>query len=248
MEAKRQGGKNDHVVIVTSEAEGAKVKKIRIKRWVVVCISVCFCVIVGAVLGYFINEERIRMKANAKIETYKSEVDNLTGLLEEERASKESLRLEYQHQIDELNNKLTILSDTVNQNVVEIEELTMELEAYGHPSLLPLTGSATIEVPEGEQPKCVFNATDGALIIATAKGIVSEVVEEAEAGYRITIDHGNGYVTVYYNDGEPKVKYGDEVRQGATLFVVETINAQLIYQIAIDGVFVNPMDIMQISG
>jgi len=32
------------------------------------------------------------------------------------------------------------------------------------------------------------------------------------------------------------------------LYIVEAINTELIYQIAVDGVFVNPLDIIQISG
>ena len=68
MEPKKQGGNNDHVVIVTSGAEGASVKKFRIKRWVVVTVVICVCVLIGAVIGYFINEERIWQTANAKID------------------------------------------------------------------------------------------------------------------------------------------------------------------------------------
>ena len=52
---------------------------------------------------------------------------------------------------------------------------------------------------------CTFHATDGALIVATASGVVSELVEDPELGYKIVIDHGNEYVTVYYNKGEPAV-------------------------------------------
>lgn len=252
MEAKRQSGKNDHVVIVTSEAEGAKVKKIRIKRWNVVVAVFVLCVLIGVILGYFFNEGRIRMNANEKINAYKKEAEELALTLEEERTIYESgiaeLTQEYDKEIADLNNKLTILSDTVNLYTAEVQQLTDELSRYTKPTLLPLTGSATIEVPDEEEPKCVFYATDGALIIATANGVVSELVEDSELGYRVVIEHEDGYQTVYYNAGEPKVKLGDEVRQGATIFVIETINSKLVYQIMVNGVFENPMDIMQISG
>lgn len=248
MEAKRQSGKNDHVVIVTSEAEGAKVKKIRIKRWNVVVAVIILCVLIGGILGYFFNEGRIRMNANEKINEHKKEVEALTATLEEERALTEAMKQEYENEIAALNDKLTILSETVNLNVAEIQNLTEALDRYTSPILLPLTGSATIEVPNEEEPKCVFYAADGALIIAAANGVVSELTEDSELGYKVVIEHEDGYRTVYFNAGEPKVKVGDEVRQGATLFVVETINSKLIYQIEINGVYVNPMDVMQISG
>lgn len=248
MEPKKQGGNNDHVVIVTSGAEGASVKKFRIKRWVVVTAVIFICVIIGAVIGYFINEERIWQTANEKIDTYKKEVEILTTTIETERAATTSLKAEYENQIAGLNNKLTILSETINQNVAEIEVLEANLASYETPTLLPLTGSASIEVSEDLGPMCIFHATDGALIVATASGVVSELIEDSELGYKIVIDHGNGYVTVYYNKGEPTVKVGDNIRQGATLFIVEAINTELIYQIAVDGVYVNPLDIMEISG
>lgn len=248
MDAKKQSGKNDHVVIVTSEAEGAKVKRIRIKRWNVVLAVIIVCVLVGVVLGYFFNEARIRMNANEKINAAKKEAEELAATLEEERAAAETMKQEYESQIAGLNDKLAILSNTINMDVEEINKLTEELERYKRPTLLPLTGSATIEVLTEEEPKCVFNATDGALIVAAANGVVTELVEDAELGYRVVIEHEDGYRTIYYNAGDPKVKVGDEVRQGTTLFVVETINAKLVYQIEADGSFVNPMEIMQISG
>ena len=89
MEPKKQGENNDHVVILTSGAEGASVKKFRIKRWVVVAVVVLVCVIVGAVIGYFINEERIWQNANDRIDTYKKEVEILTSTLETERSEAE---------------------------------------------------------------------------------------------------------------------------------------------------------------
>lgn len=248
MEPKKQGGNNDHVVIVTSGAEGASVKKFRIKRWVVVTVVICVCVLIGAVIGYFINEERIWQTANAKIDAYKKEVELLKSAVEEEKTAAETLKAEYENEIAGLNNKLTILSETINQNVTEMEELETKLASYETPTLLPLSGSASIEVSEELGPMCTFHATDGALIVATASGVVSELVEDPELGYKIVIDHGNEYVTVYYNKGEPAVNVGDNIRQGATLFIVEAINTELIYQIAVNGVYVNPLDIMQISG
>lgn len=248
MEPKKQGGNHDHVVIVTSEAEGASVKKFRVKRWVVVTAVICVCVLIGAVIGYFINEERIWMVANAKIDAYKQEVDSLNATIEAERSAAETLKAEYESEIAGLNSKLTILSETVNQNVEEIAVLEEKLASYETPTLLPITGSASIEVSEELGPMCSFYATDGALVVATASGVVTELIEDADLGHKIVIDHGNGYVTVYYNKGEPTVNVGDQIRQGATLFIVEAINTELIYQIAVDGAYVNPLDIIQISG
>lgn len=255
MESKKQNAKGDHVVIVTSEAEGASVKKYKIKRSVITALTIVVCILIGAFLGYIIYEERIWATANGKIDAYKDIVADMEAQLADEKAATEAAVAEqanikkgYENEIAVLNEKLTIMSDTVNQKVKEVEELTAVVDSYSNPTLLPLTGAATIEMAEGLEPMCIFHASDGALVVATAGGIVTELVEDAEYGYRMVVDHGNGYMTIYQNQGEPKVKAGDEIRQGVTLFIIEATNTKLAYQVVKDGVYVNPMDVMQISG
>lgn len=255
MESKKQNVKGDHVLIVTSETEGASVKKYKIKRGVITALIIAVCILIGAFLGYIIYEERIWANANGKIDAYKDIVAGLEAELaaaneeiEAAVAEQGNIRRSHENEIAILNEKLMIMSDTVNQKVREVEELAAQLDSYSNPTLLPLTGAATIEMAEGLEPMCIFQASDGALVVATAGGVVTELVEDAEFGYRIVVDHGNGYITIYQNQGDPKVKAGDEIRQGVTLFVVEATNTKLAYQVVKDGVYVNPMDVMQISG
>ena len=76
MDLKNQ--KNDHVVIVTSVAEDASVKKFRFKPWMVWTAVAAVCVIIGALLGYIAYEEQIwnnaNQKMNNKIEEYEAEI------------------------------------------------------------------------------------------------------------------------------------------------------------------------------
>lgn len=254
MDLKKQGTKKDHVVIVTSEAEGASVKKFKVKGWVINCAVICACILIGGMSGYIIYEERIWEAANAKIDTYKDMVAELENRLAEANAQTEEAAIQqeeliksYENDIAVLNDKMTILSETINAKSAEVEELTAQKESLYSPTLLPLTGSATIEITDDEEPACIFYATEGALVVATANGTITELVEETE-GYRMVIDHGNGYVTIYRNQGTPKVKAGDEVRQGATLFIVGEQNTKLTYQIVKDDIYMDPMEVMQISG
>ncbi len=255
MDSKKQNAKGDHVVIVTSEADGASVKKFKVKRWVSTCAIIVVCILVGAILGYMYYEERIWAAANGKMDAYKDIIAGLETQLADAQADteaavaeQESIKKDYESRLTELNDKLTIMSDTVNAKVEEVNALTAQVDAYVTPALLPLTGAATIENSQEMDPACVFYAADGALVVATASGKVTELVEDAEYGYRLLIDHGNGYMTIYYNQGEPKIKAGDEVRQGATLFIVEAANSKLIYRVVKDEVYIDPMNIMQISG
>ena len=235
MELKNQ--KNDHVVILTSDAEDASVKKFRLKPWMVWTAVILVCVIIGALLGYIAYEERIWNAANQKIEECKKE-------LEEKNAENDSLRME----IEGLNSKITVLSDTITQMKATETELTAQITKFATPTLLPITGSATIrEVTEGD-PMSVFTASEGAVVVSTASGVVQEVGEDADFGYRVVIDHGNGYTSIYRYQSNPLVAIGDSVAQGGTLYAIDEEDTELGYQITKDGAYLAPADMMEIKG
>lgn len=246
MEPKNQ--MNDHVVIVTSDAEDAKVKKYRIKPRALWTAIALVCMIVGALLGFVAYEQEIwntaNRKMNQRIEEYKEEV----AALEKAKADLEKANAGFHSDIEELNSKITILSDTINQMKVTEEELTARIEKFSTPTLVPITGSATIEeVTEGE-PISIFKAAEGAVIVSAASGKVAEVGQDTDYGYRVVVDHGNGYMTIYRNQGEPMVATGDSVAQGGTLFVISKKNTKLGYQITKDGVYLKPAEVMEIKG
>lgn len=235
MELKNQ--KNDHVVILTSDAEDASVKKYRFKPWMVWTVVILVCVIIGALLGYIAYEERIWEAANQKIEEYKTQLD-------ESKSENEALRME----IEGLNSKITVLSDTITQMKAIETDLTARLDKIATPTMLPITGSATIrEVTEGD-PMSVFMAAEGAVVVATAGGVVLEIGEDTEFGHRVVIDHGNGYVTIYRYQSDPLVATGDSVAQGGTLYVINEEDTELGYQIMKDEVYVAPSAMMEIMG
>ena len=64
----------------------------------------------------------------------------------------------------------------------------------------------------------------------------------------MTIEHDNGYESIYQNNGNVLVKVGDTIMQGAALFVVTADNATLKYSIKENGQLINPMDVVEISG
>lgn len=255
MESKKHKRKTNHVVIVTSDAADASVKQFRISPWVVWLVVAVVCILIGAGLGYLMYEDQIWSMANDKIDVYKQQIQDLEKQLtakDDEMAAKQdefaAQCKDYEKQLEDLNEKLVIMGDTVKQRGEEADELKAKQEALYNPVLLPLTGGASIEeIGEGE-PMCLFTASKGALVVATACGTVTEIIEEPEYGYKVTVDHGNGYMTIYRNQAEPKVKQGDSVMQGATIYVVGEENLKLGYQIISDGTYINPMEMMHIEG
>ncbi len=241
MKSKRHKRKNSHVVLITSDAVDAGLAQFRIRPWILQTIIVVFCVLIGAVIGYafYETDDRINQAALDASEILQLESQNME--LSERNATLES-------QVSAQEEKIQILSDTVNQKVQNEMELSERLEKQSNPTEFPLNGSATMEeVTEGD-PMCVFTASSGTMVVATANGTVTAVTDDPEFGHNVWVDHGNGYVTIYRNQGEVRVKQGEAVTQGTTIFLIEDENNKLGYQMMKDGNYIDPMDMLMISG
>ena len=248
MEPKKQKQKKNHVVIVTSDADDAKVKQFQIRPWLLWLMIITLCLVIGVGFGYLLYEDQIWEAANQKIAGHQEKVTEMElQLLNQQNEAAEEAK-KYEEVIDGLEEELELLKSTVNLQKVEAEELKAGLDKMYNPTLLPLTGGATIEVISEGEPMCTFSATEGALVVAAASGTVKEIVEDQEQGYMVAIDHGNGSVTIYRNAEVPKVKQGDVVTQGMTIYVIGGDNLKLGYQIKKDDVYINPMDIIEIEG
>ena len=240
MGRRRHKRKNSHVVIVTSDAVDASTKQFRIRPWIVEFFVIILCVVIGTVIGYVIFLQDAKGKDSEKGQTVVQQLQTIEALEDENAALR--------NQIAELNDTVQILSDTVTQKTERESFLAQQLELQSTPTEFPLTGSATFEeVPEGD-PMCVFTATAGAMVVATASGTISAVNDDGEYGHNVWVDHGNGYVTIYRNQGEVKVKQGETVRQGSTLFLINEENNRLGYQMMKDGAYIDPMEMLAISG
>ncbi len=248
MEPNKQKHKKNHVFIVTSDAADAKVNQFQVRPWLLWLMVVTICVVIGAGFGYLLYQDQMKEAADKRIDEYKKVAENLEAQLNDQKAKMEEEAKAFEQQIQGLEQEKEILSTTVQLSKAELEELTSRIEELYHPCLLPLTGAATIEEIADEDPKCIFHAGEGALVVTTASGTVTEIIQIPEEGYKVTIDHGNGYMSIYKNTEEPKVKQGEDVMQGATIFVVDRTSLKLEYQILKDGVLMNPMDIMEIDG
>lgn len=248
MQGKKHKRKTNHVVIVTSDAVDADAKQFRFSpvfTWIVVVIA---CIVLGAVIGYFVFEKSIwddaleRNQSQAKaIETLTRERDKLQTDLKEQ---KEALETE----IENLKDRVKILSDTVQMKDEREAELTAILEKQSTPTEFPLTGSASMEIPDSEEPVCLFVASEGTYVIAAANGTVTSIEQDEENGCKITVDHGNGYVSIYMNKSSAMVTEGVEITQGTKLFQIGKKNKEFKYQIMKDNRLINPVDMLSISG
>jgi septal ring factor EnvC (AmiA/AmiB activator) len=199
------------------------------------------CILLGALLGILIFESR--------------QVILITEEMSDSRAECTAVKEQYDALLLEnegLKEQVQVLSDTINKHTAEADAAALEESESRIPTAFPVTGS----VREGEPPEedsaltmaVYYEADAAAVVVATAKGEVISVRQNAYNYYEIQIDHGNGYVSVYTNLGYPLLTEGTKVLKGTPLFMIDEENTLLKYQISKDGGLINVYDVMHVEG
>ena len=238
MTKKKHKRKVSRVLIFTSDAVDAREKQLKLRPWLCNLLLLVFCVVVGSVIGYFMNETKVWTQVQ---DVFTNQNETITNLQKENK--------ELSLQIESLNEKIAVLSDTVNKQTQDANALREQLDEQTTPSGFPLTGtSSNVQDYTEEEPICEWEAEENITVVATATGTVLAIEDDASYGHKITVDHGNGYQTIYRNKGEVKVKVGDTVARGTSLYIIGSDNLILGYQIMKDGEFINPMDVLSVSG
>ena len=126
------------------------------------------------------------------------------------------------------------------------------------PSNYPVTGASSVTESEevvalnatsvSVRPMAIFNGDVGAGVVAAGSGTVLNVEEDAEYGFKLTVDHGNGYITLYYNAGNPMVKKGDSVTKETVLFEIGSYNTSVAFQMIENGTYISPMSMIEVQG
>lgn len=227
---------NYTIMIFTDSKEG-RIRQLRIDPGVVE--SLFIILLTAVVILCVVNSRRGDTIAELEKEKQK-QMEQIETLTEEKQ------NLELLH--DELSEKVTILSDTINQKV-EQEEAKEAEEAQAHmPVGFPMSASASMQEADTEEPMVKLNGSEGTSIVASGAGTVLSITTGSTYLHCVQIDHGNGYVSIYRNDGEVMVKEGDELVRGSIIFVIGEENTELGYQITYDEKYMDPMDLLNIDG
>lgn len=170
-----------------------------------------------------------------------------------EKLQEENAKLKEENKV--LTDKVEILSTTVQEKT----EVVNAIEERSIPSGFPLSVAADfaekeVEINEGgEDITCLaieFSAGNGTFVLAPGDGTVKNVVEESEDNWKMEIDHGNGYVTIYNMPSKPKVRVGDEAAKGGPLCEIKSDkkSPKLLYMISFEGKYIDPDQILIING
>ncbi|MBP3280717.1 MAG: M23 family metallopeptidase [Butyrivibrio sp.] len=168
---------------------------------------------------------------------------------------------------DELETKVQQLSAALNQRLEDEQISAEEAETLAVPTGFPLTGTASL-TPAVDDPNetkvtkltednkdsatgnpiVLLESAAGNSVIASGSGTILTVTTDAKFGNIVTIDHGNGYVSIYRNSGDPLVTEGSQIDKGDIIFVITDDNTTLGYQIQQNEQYIDPEELIEING
>ena len=197
-------------------------------------------------------------------------INTLKGIQTEQRAALETLTNDnsvLEASNEKLETEVEQLKAAINKRLEEEQQSQEEAETLAMPTGFPLKGAASMtnavddttattitELTDENKdeatgnPLVLFTTSEGSSIIASGTGTVLTVTTDAKFGNSVSIDHGNGYISIYRNAGDPLVTEGSHIDKGDIIFVVTKDNTSLGYQIQQDEKFINPEDLIEISG
>lgn len=229
--------KSKYALLLVTEKEDGVIKRHSISSALIEIVAAAVFLIVVAVVCKFIYDSITLKEARQEIVNQIVTINNLTD--ENEALSMEN---------ETLSSKITVLSETVSKKTATEDAISQETIENALPKGFPLSGSATMKEAEGEEPMLIFNAAAGVNIITSGTGTVVSVDADADYGTKVVIDHGNGYQSVYRNNGTSLVKTGEELGKGYILFTVGEDNQELGYQIIQNEEYIDPMLLIDING
>lgn len=252
--SEEQISKPKHVrtIALTSNLPESRERKLSMSNLTFWMIILGCCVAIGIVAGVLYYESKMVIDISRNADMQQKEA---ATLLEEAEDRYEALQAEFdalQLENAGLAEQIQVLSDAINQREAEDEAAREAEDILRMPTGFPITGSVT----EGEPPEeanalemaVYYEAAEGAVVVATARGIISSVRENAYGNYEIIIDHGNGYASIYTNAGFPLLSAETEVLKGTPLFSVGPDNTLTKYQISQNNVLVDVYSVMHVEG
>lgn len=234
MAYKRQG---KYSLILVIQEENGMIRRRTISSAVVeVAAAVFFVLAVVLICRLVYDEITVRNTRKDLVEQIVT-INNLTD-------ENEALTMEN----STLTSKVTVLSGTVSQKAEIEDAITQEAIENALPKGFPISGSATMKEAEEGDPMLIFTASVGTNVLTSGTGTVVTVDSDEVYGTKVIIDHGNGYQSVYRNNGKALVKNGEELGKGYILFAIGEDNREVGYQIMQDEQFIDPMIIIDING
>lgn len=233
-------------MFLVAEGPSGTQRKIPLPLKFVAIITVSIVLIIAAVALYSHYLSNHILAVNVTMEKLRDEMDALNADLV---AQQEEYAL-LQKENEELHEKVTIISSTLNEKLQEEAEREAKIAKTYIPSGFPIQGTATYSISHLEDgaPVVVFESVEGTSVVATANGTVSSIAGNESVGFIVMIDHGNGYHSVYRNKAVPRVEEGATVTNETEIYKILSGKEEVGYQIIENGTYIDPMSLMEVYG
>ena len=229
--------KNKYALLLVTQKDEGTMKQYSISPALVEVLAAILFLLVVGVICKFVYDSITLKDARKEIVDQIVTINNLTD--ENEALTVENATL---------TSKITVLSETVSKKAATEDAISQETVENALPKGFPLSGSATMKEAEEGDPMLIFSASQGINVITTGTGVVVSVGADETYGTKVIVEHGNGYQSVYRNNGAALVKGGEELGKGYILFTVGEENQELGYQIMKDEEYIDPMQLIDING
>lgn len=233
----QQSKRRKFALLLVTEHKDGTMKQHTISSTLIEMMMVVLFLAVVAVICKFVYDGIVIDNAREQIVEQIVSINNLTD-------ENEALTVEN----STLSSKVAVLSETVSKKAATEDAISQETVENALPKGFPLSGSAAVKEAEGDEPMLIFTAAQGVNVITSGTGTVISVDADETYGTKIIIDHGNGYQSVYRNNGTALVRNGEVLGKGYILFSIEEENEELGYQIMKDDVFIDPLQVIDING
>ena len=138
----------------------------------------------------------------------------------------------------------SLISDEEDSEITDSDNNEMQIENEDTDS----NDALGDENGTDEEQYVRFVCNIGSTIVASARGTVTSIVTDDSYGTIITIDHGNGYLSIYKVMGEVLVEEGDTVSKGCNLVKVSVDKTLFYYEIELNEKYIDPMTCLLING
>ena len=223
-----------------------KTQLLAYSAFAVALVVICYIVYSAITIG---NLRRI-------ISDQKVQVTELTA----ESSSLEASNIELDTQVQQLKAAL-------NQRLEDEQISAEEAENNAIPSGFPFSGTASMTSAVDDpnettvtkltdenkdtatgNPIVLLESAAGNTVISSGSGTVMTVTTDVKFGNIVSIDHGNGYISIYRNSGDPLVTEGSTIEKGAIIYAISDNNTTLGYQIQKDDQYIDPEELIEING
>ena len=235
-EKKKKKTRRFNLLIVPEGSGDVKQFHIALDFIIILVAALAFLLVVS--LSYFV-------KLSGEVEDDRNQILALTAQLESVTSSNIILQAEN----EELQSEL-LTAKTYLETKDYVEQQTDSASALSYiPTGLPITGQVSQPSKFDEAKGFItFTVGDGTKIAAAGDGTVTKVVSDTDFGYRIEIDHGNDYMSIYRYKEEPLLSEGTQVLRGTALFSCTSLEPTFTYEIQYKGKSIDPNTFMKIDG